>query len=197
MLKIGLTGGIGSGKTTVAKIFEVFGVPVYYADEASKKLMNEYEPLKKNIKDFFGADSYTNGTLNKDYISKKIYDNPGNLQQLNAMVHPETLRDANEWMEVQTFPYLIKEAAILFEAGAYKFLDKVIGVSTPINLRIKYLQKRNSFTVEDIMKRINMQMNEEEKMKRCDYIIYNNEMQLLIPQVLKLHEKFIQNSIEK
>ncbi len=193
MLKIGLTGGIGSGKTTVAKIFEVLGVPVYYADDAAKKLMNEHEPLKKNIKDFFGDKAYTNGSLNREYISKNIYDNPGNLQQLNAMVHPETLRDANEWMEAQIFPYVIKEAAILFEAGADKLLDKVIGVSTPLNMRIKYLQKRNAFTEEDIMKRINMQMNEDEKMMLCDYIIHNDEVQLLIPQVLKMHGKFMQN----
>lgn len=191
MLKVGLTGGIGSGKTTVAKIFEVLGVPVYSADEAAKKLMNEDDNLKQDIIKLLGQEAYVNEKLNKAFVSTAVFTDVAALNKLNALVHPATLKDAESWIARQTYPYIIKEAAILFESGSDKFLDKVIGVSAPLELRISRLQKRNHYTREEIMKRMNNQMEETEKMNRCDFVIINDEMEMLLPQILSLHQQLL------
>jgi len=190
MLRIGLTGGIGSGKTVVAKVFETLGIPVYYADDAAKKLMSTDKELKAAIIKNFGEESYRHGELNRKHIASIVFNDSGKLTLLNSLTHPVTIRDAEEWMKRQTSPYIIKEAALLFESGAGKILDQVIGVFAPLPLRIKRVMARDHSTEEEIMKRINRQMNEEEKMKRCDYVITNNEEELVIPQVLELHKKF-------
>jgi dephospho-CoA kinase len=190
MLKVGLTGGIGSGKSVVAKVFETLGIPVYYADDAAKKLMNTHEDLKAAIIKSFGKGSYTHGELNRKYIAAIVFNDKEKLAWLNSLIHPATIRDAEEWMKRQSSVYIIKEAALLFESGAHKNLDSVIGVFAPLPLRIKRVIARDGITEDDIMKRINRQMNEEEKMKRCDHVITNDEQQLVIPQVLELHEKF-------
>ncbi len=191
MLKIGLTGGIGSGKTTVAKIFEVLGIPVYYADDSAKKLMNNDPELIQKIKLNFGDDVYINNQLNRQLLASKVFGNKEKLDILNAIVHPATLKDADEWMKKQHSPYIIKEAALIFEIGSEKILDYVIAVSAPVSLRIKRVIERDGITEEDVQKRINGQMNEVEKLNRSDYIIYNDEVQLLIPQVIQLHELFL------
>ena len=191
MLKVGLTGGIGSGKSTVAHIFETLGIPVYYADDAAKKLMNEDEGLKQEVEQLFGDASYINGQLNRAFVSAQVFNNPEKLATLNSIVHPATIADAEKWMQHQSAPYAIKEAALIFESGAQENLDNVIGVFAPKAIRIKRVMERDGLTTEEIMKRINRQMDEEMKMKRCDFVISNNEQQLVIPQVLELHNKFV------
>ncbi|MBS1921424.1 MAG: dephospho-CoA kinase [Bacteroidetes bacterium] len=190
-LRIGLTGGIGSGKTTVAKLFELLAVPVYYADEAAKNLMNTDEKLKSDICKNFGEQAYKNNVLDRSFIASVVFNDPGKLDLLNAIVHPATINDAEQWIKRQTSPYVIKEAALLFESGADKMLDYVIGVKAAENLRIERAMKRDSLNRDEVIKRLSRQMNEEEKMKRCDFILINDETQLLIPQVLELHQKLI------
>jgi dephospho-CoA kinase len=191
MLKIGLTGGIGSGKSTVAKIFELFGIPIYYADDAAKQLMNTDPHLKEQIIKRFGVESYTENGLNRNYIAKKVFDNKESLEFLNALVHPATLRDAEIWMQNQTTPYAIKEAALIFESGAERFLDYVIGISAPEALRISRVQIRDEITPGEITTRIENQLNEDKKMSMCDFIIFNDGLQPLLPQVIVLNQKLL------
>lgn len=192
MLRIGLTGGIGSGKTTVAQIFNVLGIPVYSSDDAAKRLMNEDEDLKKKIIESFGKESYQNGELNRKYVANEAFSDPEKIKLLNSMVHPATIKDASAWMEKQNAPYVIKEAALIFESGSDEFLDYVIGVKSPLNLRIERTMKRNNVTAEEVASRMKLQMDEVEKMNRCDFIIVNDEKEMLIPQVLSLHQKFLE-----
>jgi dephospho-CoA kinase len=187
MLKVGLTGGIGSGKSTVAKIFETLGIPVYYADEAARHLMNTDPGIREAIIQHFGDDSYTEGHLNRKYIASVVFNDAEKLELLNSITHPSTIRDAEEWIKDQTTPYVIKEAALMFESDAYKSMDKVIGIYSPIELRIERTMQRDHITREEVLKRINRQMDEDEKMKRCDFVLINDEKQLLIPQVIALH----------
>jgi dephospho-CoA kinase len=193
VLKIGLTGGIGSGKSTVAKIFELLNVPVYYADEASKRLYHTDKTLMAGIKKYFGEDVYINDQLNRSKLAEAVFDDPKKLELLNSLVHPPTIRDAAEWMQKQTTPYIIKEAALLFESGSVAGLDYVIGVKAPLHIRIKRVMDRDNVSREQVLARINRQMDEEIKMRLCDFIINNDEQELVIPQVLKLHEKLIRS----
>jgi dephospho-CoA kinase len=190
VLRIGLTGGMGSGKSVVAKVFETLGIPVYYADDAAKKLMNTDKDLKAAVIKNFGEESYANGELDRKYIASIVFNDKEKLGLLNSLTHPATISDAEEWIKQQTSPYIIKEAALLFESGANKNLDFVIGIDAPLSLRIKRVMARDGISEEEIMKRINRQMDEKEKMKRCDFVIINDEQQLVIPQVMDLHHKF-------
>lgn len=191
MLRIGITGGIGSGKSTVARIFNVLGIPVYDADSAAKRLMAEDEILKSNIINAFGKDSFIDGKLNRKFLSEVVFNDENKINLLNSFVHPATIRDADEWMKKQNAPYLIKEAALIFESGSNKYLDLVIGVKSPLSLRIERTRKRNNIAEEQVKARMKFQMDEEEKMSLCDYIIVNDEKEMLIPQVLFLHQKFL------
>jgi len=190
MLRIGITGGIGSGKSTVSKIFEVLGAPVYYADDASKRLMNEDEEVKEKLRSVFGEGVYANGTLNRQYLSSIVFNDPLKLALLNSIVHPATIKDAEDWMLKQTAPYAIKEAALIFESGSQEHLDKVIGVYAPAAVRIHRVMQRDNVTREEVLGRMSKQIDEDIKMRLCDYVIKNDEQELLIPQVLKLHEAF-------
>ena len=191
MLKIGITGGIGSGKSTVANLFEVMGIPVYNADLAAKRLMNEDVALKEKIKQQFGDDVYKNEKLDNKYLAQIVFSSEEKLHLLNSIVHPATINDANAWMLKQTTPYTLKEAALLFESGAAELLDYVIGVTAPAPLRLQRVMQRDNSSREDVMARMNKQMDEEIKMKLCNFIITNDEQQLLIPQVLALHETLL------
>ncbi len=191
MLKIGITGGIGSGKSTVAKVFEVLGIPVYNADLAAKRLMNEDAALKEKIKQQFGNDVYKNEKLDNKYLAQIVFSSEEKLNLLNSMVHPATINDANVWMQKQTTPYTLKEAALLFESGAAELLDYIIGVTAPPPLRLQRVMQRDNSSREEVMARMNKQMDEEIKMKLCNFIINNDEQQLLIPQVLALHETIL------
>jgi dephospho-CoA kinase len=187
MLKIGLTGGIGSGKTTVAQIFEALAIPVYYADQAARDLMNQDPELKKKIISAFGPAAYKNGVLDRSYLGTMVFADAEKLAVLNSFVHPVTLRDAAEWMKNQKTAYAIKEAALIFEAGLENFFDYIIGVTAPESLRIERVMTRDHATAENVLQRIRQQMNEDEKMSRCNFIIVNDNKQALLPQVLKIH----------
>ena len=188
-LKIGLTGGIGSGKTTVAKIFELLNVPVYYADAASKRLYKTDAALIEKMKEHFGDDIYNEDELNRTKLASVVFNDSRKLELLNSLVHPPTIRDAVEWMKRQTTPYVIKEAALLFESGSVEGLDYVIGVYAPQHIRIKRVMDRDKTTREEVLNRMKRQINEEIKMKLCDFIITNNELELVIPQVMELDGK--------
>ena len=189
MLRVGITGGIGSGKSTVSKIFEVLGIPVYYADDASKRLMNEDETLKEKLRSIFGKETYTDGQLNRAYLSSIVFNNPEKLLLLNSIIHPATIKDAAEWMLKQTAPYAIKEAALIFESGSQQYLDKVIGVYAPAAVRIHRVMQRDNVTREEVLSRMNKQIDEQMKMRLCDYVIMNDEQELLISQVIEIHKK--------
>ncbi len=191
MLKIGLTGGIGSGKSTVAAIFEVLGIPVYYSDEASKRLMIENEELKSSIVNHFGAETYIDGLLNRKFLADQVFNNNEKIALLNSLVHPVTIRDAAEWIEMQKAPYVIKEAALIFESGSDKYLDYVIGVDAPQALRIQRTMDRDGISAQEVKARMSKQVDESEKIQLCNFVIVNNENQMVIPQVLALHEKFL------
>ena len=190
MLKIGLTGGIGSGKSTVAKVFEILGIPVYYADDAAKRLMNNNDDLKKEIIKHFGEKAYQQNQLDRKYLAGIVFNNKEKLQLLNSLTHPITIKDSEDWMNAQTSPYIVREAALLFESGAANTVDYVVGVYAPQHIRVKRVMDRDNLTTEEVMKRVSRQLDEEEKMKRCDFVISNNETELVIPQVLELDKKF-------
>ena len=192
MLRVGLTGGIGSGKTTVAKIFELLNVPVYYADDASKRLYHSDRDLIALIKKNFGEDVYTGNELNRSRLAAIVFNDPDKLNLLNQLVHPPTIRDAEDWMKKQTAPYVIKEAALIFESGSASGLDYVIGVQAPSHYRIKRVMQRDGLTREEILTRANRQIDEDIKMRLCDFVIVNNDQELVIPQVLKLHDHLLQ-----
>ncbi len=192
MLRIGITGGLGSGKSTLAHIFEVLGIPVYYADTASKRLMNEDDEIKSSIQNAFGQAAYTKGKLNTKYVSDIVFKDKGKLAVLNSIVHPATLIDAVEWMNNQKSSYVIKEAALIFESGSNKSLDYVIGVKAPLEMRLQRAMLRDTIIKEEAMARISKQMNEEQKMELCDFIIVNDEQHMLIPQVLELHHQILE-----
>jgi dephospho-CoA kinase len=189
VLKIGLTGGLGSGKSTIAKIFEVLGIPVYYADTEAKRIMNDDPRLKAEIIKHFGSDSYAGNQLNRPYLAAIVFNNKEKLSLLNSLVHPATIRDSKEWISKQKTPYAIKEAALIFESGTQEYLDYVIGVSAPVSLRIQRAMQRDQLTRDQVMQRISKQIEEVIKMHLCDFVIYNDEVKPVIPQVLDLHKK--------
>lgn len=197
MLRIGITGGIGSGKSTVARIFEVLGIPVYYADGAAKRLMNEDPELKEQLIQHFGDKSFEGGTLNRAHIASIVFNNKEKLDLLNSIVHPATIRDSEQWMKQQTSPYALKEAALIFESGAQEWLDYVIGVSAPAALRIHRAMKRDSISRGEVTARMTRQIQESIKMRLCNFVIVNDDQSLVIPQVLNLHQKLLELSKDK
>lgn len=197
MLKIGLTGGIGSGKSTVARIFEILGIPVYYADAAAKRLMNTDPALREQIIAAFGAEAYTGGELNRQYLAQQVFHDEKKLAGLNSLVHPATIHDAEKWIAAQTSPYTVKEAALIFESGSEKLLDYVIGVSAPQELRIQRTMQRDHISSEEVLKRIHQQMDEKLKMEQCNFIVYNDEEQPVLPQVLALHRQLLELAKEQ
>ena len=197
MLKVGLTGGIGSGKSTVAAIFETLGVPVYYADKEAKRLMIEDEGLIQSIKNLLGEESYINGILNREYIASVVFNNKEKLEQLNQLIHPLTVADSLKWMSQQTTPYSIKEAALIFESNSESHLDVIIGVTSSESLRIKRVMDRDGIDEAAVRQRMSRQISEAEKIKRCDFVIHNDESNLLTPQVIRTHETLIKLAADK
>jgi len=192
MLKIGITGGIGAGKSTVAGIFKVLGVPVFDADVTAKNILNTDPILREQIAAAFGSETYKNGLLDRKYLATLVFNNPDQLAKLNALVHPATIEAADKWASRFTDkPYIIKEAALLFEAGTNEGLNYIIGVTAPKELRITRVMARDLVSREEVLNRMQHQFDDTEKMKRCNFVIDNNEASLVIPQVLALHAKFI------
>ncbi|MGJ7033743.1 dephospho-CoA kinase [Niabella hirudinis] len=192
MLKVGITGGIGSGKTLVASIFHTLGIPVYDADAAAKKLMNTSAEIREQLTGLFGPDTYKDGRLNRPLLASKVFGNPEQLQRLNAIVHPATIRDSQEWFAQQAGPYAIKEAAIFFESGSDKYMDYMIGVTAPEALRIRRTMDRSRITEAQVRERMQQQMDETEKMRRCHFVIDNSETVSVIAQVMNVHGKMLE-----
>ena len=195
MLMVGITGGIGSGKSVVCQVFNTLGIPVFNADLAARFLMENDQPLVQSIKSLLGSEVYNNGILDRPKVASIIFGKPELLAKLNALVHPVTIKYANDWLIKQTAPYAIKEAAIFFESGSYSEMDVMIGVYAPQELRISRAMSRGKQTRDEVLNIIARQMNEEEKMNRCDYVITNDDVAAVLPQVLKLHEELMQRSI--
>jgi len=193
MLKVGITGNIGSGKTTVSKVFEILGVPVFYADDAAKNVMVTDKILIDGIIAAFGDMSYyEDGTLNRKHVASIVFKDESKLAKLNQLVHPAVFRAFDEWAaNIKDAPYIMKEAALLFESNSYKMCDNTIMVTAPLELRIKRVMNRDGFNREDILSRDARQFTEEKKMALADFVIRNDDTELVIPQVLALHSKFI------
>lgn len=194
-MKIGITGGIGSGKTTVCKIFEVLNIPIYYADDQAKRLMIENDTLKKGIIELFGANAYLeDGQLNRAHIAGIAFNDTNILKALNGLVHPAVQKDANEWAASQTdAPYSLREAALIFEGGGYKLLDKVITVFAPKEVRINRVMARDNVDKAAVEARMSKQMPDEEKVKLADFVIINDGKTSLVEQVVKVHQLLINN----
>jgi len=192
MLKVALTGNIGSGKTLICRFFEILGVPVFYADAQAKKLYENKNILLK-VKQEFGDEILTSqGNLNKTVLAEKIFTNKENLKKINSIIHPEVSKIFEEWAGNQrNKPYVIQEAAILFETGGYKRFDKSILVYAPEEILIERVMKRDGLSRKEVLNRLQNQMDQEKKKQLADYLILNDNSQLLIPQILKLHQQLM------
>lgn len=185
---VGLTGGIGSGKSTVADFFSILGIPIYKADLAAKKIMNSDSNLILKIKSLLGDESYTNQTLNRAFVSSKIFNDPTLLEKMNALVHPAVKEDFHNWVTQQSSPYVIREAAILFESGTFADCSFIITVFSTEEDRIKRVIKRDHISEAEVRNRISNQWTDERKIALSQAVIYNTSSHLLIPQILKLDE---------
>ncbi|MFY7979648.1 MAG: dephospho-CoA kinase [Sediminibacterium sp.] len=183
---IGLTGGIGSGKSVVAKIFTTLGIPVFNADEAAKVMMQSNPEMKAKLIEQFGTSIYNASGLQKGKLAEIVFNDPFQLQLLNAIVHPVTIQAAKDWAAKQISPYVIKEAALIFESGAADGLFKVIGVTAPLSLRTHRVMQRDGITKEQVDARMRNQISDTIKMRLCDYVIENNNQQMVIPQVFEI-----------
>jgi dephospho-CoA kinase len=191
MQHLGITGGIGSGKTTVCKIFETLGIPVYYADERAKYLMSHDPTLMAGIIELFGQEAFLEPqVLNRAHIAQIAFNDKEKLNQLNALVHPAVAQDGLNWQAAQqNVPYTLKEAALLFESGSYRTLDKIIVVAAPLELRIQRVMARDGAKREEVEARISKQMPEAEKVSLADFVVNNDGIHALIPQVMAIHAK--------
>lgn len=192
MIKVGLTGGIGSGKTTVAKLFAKKGIPVYYADTRAKYLMTYDKSLKSQIIEAFGRDVYhRNGRLNRKALASIIFNDKSKLAIVNSLVHPAVAADGKAWYEAQKTPYAIKEAALMIESGSHQDLDILVVVTADIEERIRRVQKRDHASIKDVEARINNQLTDAERLAHADYVIDNNDRNILQEQVDALHEELV------
>ncbi len=191
MMIVGLTGGIGSGKTTVAKHFMSLGVPVYIADEEAKKLMNRSKVIKRKLIQLFGEEAYVDRILNKPFLANIIFNDKDSLEKMNAIVHPKVARHFEKWTLKQNTPYVIKEVAILFENGGHKTCDAIITVTSPREIRIERLLKRDNTTLEKIEAIMKNQWTDAEKIKLSDFVIENIELQNTKKQVDEIHKKLL------
>ena len=183
---IGLTGGIGSGKSVVAKVFATLGIPVFNADDEAKRIMQTSPEIKEKLIQQFGTEIYNESGLDKEKLAGIVFNDPFQLQLLNAIVHPVTIQAAKDWAAKQTSPYVIKEAALIFESGAADGLLKVIGVTAPLSLRTHRVMQRDGITKEQVDARMRNQISDTIKMRLCDYVIENNNQQMVLPQVLDI-----------
>lgn len=193
MLKIGITGGIGSGKTTACKIFDLLGVKVYYADNRGKYLLQYNSKVIEKVKYLFGEEIYDDsGTINRPKLAGIVFKDKEKLKALEAIIHPAVKDDYENWvLENKHEPYLLKEAALLFEAGSYKDLDKIIVITAPKEIRAARVVKRDSTSLQSVMERMEHQWPEEKKAEMADFILKNDNESLLIPQIIELHKKLV------
>lgn len=192
MYRVGITGGIGSGKSLVCSILEKFGIPVYYADAEARKLMNTDQELQQAIKDTFGAAAYKDGELDRKWVGSKVFGDPHLLEKLNQLVHPVVRSDFEDWSKGwMDVPYLVEEAAILFESGAYRHLNMAVLIYAPGPLRIKRVMERDGVNRAEVERRMIHQMDDDQKKVLADRVIFNDEKSLLLPQIVGLHEEII------
>lgn len=194
MKVLGLTGGIGSGKTTVAGFFKELGIPVYIADQEAKRLMEEDEKVRQQIISFFGAEAYHQNLPDRKFIASRVFHDREKLEELNGIIHPAVAQDFERWIKVQKAPYVVYEAAILFEKGGYKKCDFNLLVTAPYSEKIKRLQKRDDSTLEEIEARMNNQWTDEKKAALADFIIENKELAKTQKLVLQLHENLLNSA---
>jgi len=191
MIRVGITGGMGTGKSTVAAVFAAMGIPVFDADSTARRIMNSDQVLQQQIIAAFGVEAYAGGQLNRSWMAERVFQNEAELAVLNQLVHPAVIAAGEKWMLQQKTPYAIKEAAIIFESGSQRWLDFIIGVTAPLSLRIQRVMHRSQLTRDEILKRIDQQMDDAIKMKLCDAVIINDEQHALIPQVLSIHNSIL------
>jgi dephospho-CoA kinase len=189
--RLGVTGGIGSGKTTVCRIFRVLGVPVFVADVVARQLLNSDTDIRNQISTIAGADLYTTGELDRKELARLIFNKPELLQRVNASVHPAVLRIFDDWAEKSEAPYVIMEAAILFEAKADVLVDRVVAISAPVEERIARVMGRNELSREEVMERINNQLEDDEREEQSYYVINNADNEMIIPEILKIHDDML------
>ena len=194
MIKVGITGGIGSGKSTVCKVFQTMGIPVFEADIIAGQLMNTDLIIRKQLMNLFGTTVYLpDQMLDRKFLAGIVFNNPSLLKQLNAIVHPAVRKSYDSWCLMQQSPYIIHEAAILFESGFYKMMDKTIVVVTNEMERIQRVMKRNRSTEEQVRQRIRNQWTDEQRIKLADFVIGNNDDELIIPQIVEIDKKIRSN----
>ena len=195
MLRVGLTGGIGSGKTLICSILEKLRIPVYYADAEAKRLMNCKPDLKRMILDLMGEKAYRGGSLDRKYLAERLFGDGALLTAMNSVVHPAVREDFKRWNDQQkNVPYVVEEAAILFESGAYKELDQSVLVYAPEEIRIRRVMERDGCDRESVQRRMSHQLSEEELTKLADHILVNDGQQMILPQVIELHNKLIKGN---
>lgn len=187
MLKVGVTGGIGSGKSTICKIFQSLGIPVYYADVRARVLVENHPGLVEGYKRLFGDGVYSGGELNREMVARQVFMNKDLLHEVNRLVHPVVRSDFFHWVARQNASYVIEEAAILLESGGQKHLDKVVLVSAPESLRIRRVEERDGVEKHEVLRRINNQWTDEQRRPFCNFEIVADERHLVLPQVLKIH----------
>ncbi len=191
MIVVGLTGGIGSGKTTVAKMFETLKVPVYYSDQRAKDLMNTSLALKKGIQQLLGKEAYLDQKLNRTYIADKVFNDKALLQKLNALVHPEVKKDFVRWANDQITPYVMQEAAIIFENETHKNYDHIILVTATKKVRIKRVMERDGVTKKKVLARMAQQWGDMKKRKLSDFVIRNEDLEATYKKVYKIHNQIL------
>lgn len=192
MLKIGLTGGIGSGKTLVGSVFNELGVPVYEADIAARRLMESEESVIRGVIDLLGGQAYSEGRLNRSFIAEKVFSNDKLLKELNGIVHPAVRKDFDRWTrQFATSPYVIEEAAILFESGGAAMMDFTVFVKADVATRITRVMERDQVTEMEVKQRIARQMDDREKERLADFVIINDNDSMILPQIVDLHNKFL------
>jgi len=190
-LKLGVTGGIGSGKTTVCKVFTVLGIPVFSADTEAKRIQDSDRDLQIKINSLAGKDLFASGKLDRTEMAKLIFRDSDLLAKVNSIVHPAVFEYFREWLKKQDSPYAVMEAAILFESGAYRMMDRIVTVVTPMEERIERLVKGNKLTREQVTERIKNQIDDESRIKQSDYVIFNSENDTIIPAILGIHMEML------
>ena len=191
MLKVGLTGGMGSGKSTAAMEFEKLGVPVFFADDASKKILEEDIDVQKDLKNLLGDEIYVNGSLNRPYMASIVFNDEVLLSKVNGIIHPKVNQAFKKWCAKQTSSYVLKEAAILFEIGSYLQMDKNILITAPREERIERVIKRSGWTKKEIEARMSKQWSDELKIPLADFVIENLDIRNLVLQIKEVHESLI------
>lgn len=190
-LKLGITGGIGSGKTSVCRVFRVLGIPFFSADPVAREIMNNDKTIIRHINSIAGRDLYANGSLDRMALANLIFNNNSLLEKVNSLVHPVVFDHFRKWEIEQNAPYIIFEAAILFESGASKLVDRIATVAAPAEERVERVIQRNNLTREQVMERMRNQLDDDSRIRMSDYVIYNAENDMIIPAILKIHEDLL------